>query len=401
MKWLAYLTVALFSLGSAAPTTEAELALGANYGTPRMMTITPGPSRVAAGARLLAAVDAIDDADAAHPYVIVLEPGEYELIENTLIMKEWVSIRGKDRPSTRISGMNTDYLVRSASNTDISHISLEHYGVGSRARTLSNIGVTNLRIEDVDVYASNAYSFVDGIENQAASPTIRNVRVAVSGTGAASVNGIVNKEGASPTIWDTEIYVSVPSAGRGTGIESSWGCFPDIYDTYVGVTVEGSGWAQGLYFINDCRATVQRVRVNISGGDDIIGIFNSNSSFLTLRDILVIVNGKGTASEAYGIKCIGDATLDMDRGHVSVSGATKVVGVEGSQSLDAIEMSLRRGSVNSQGDCIKSNVGLKIYAASMLLKGTIDDRPIGDIRCIHCLDYDTYAPLDSDCQPAD
>ncbi len=397
MQWSRYIAAAIVCLNVTA--ASAELTLGPTRGTPRIVSIPPGPTAQAAGSRLRAAVAAIGDASSTRPYVVKVDPGDYDLGDDSLVMKSWVSIRGSDRASTRISGDNINYLVRTASDTDIAGLSLENRGGKNRARTLFSYDVARVTIRDVAVKASNGSALTVGIWNEKASPAIRDVTVHCTGAGGGNVDGIVNQDGASPSIWRTEVVVEVPSGGLGSGIKGQTDCSPDMYDVTVQLTAAGSGRGQGLYFFGNCLPRVQRARVTVSGGEDIVGVFASSDSFPALEDIVVLVDGKGTAGEAYGIKCAASSSFDLERGRISVQGAEIMKAVDSGSGSSGLVMSIRRSRVVSAGTAINAAVGLTVRVASTVMHGLVNNPTGEQVNCVNCVDQN-YAPLGADCRPA-
>ena len=70
----------------------------------RTVLVRPQSTQTASGTALLNALDAITDASATNPYLIIIEPGVFDIGSNSLVMKEYVDIEGSGESVTKITG---------------------------------------------------------------------------------------------------------------------------------------------------------------------------------------------------------------------------------------------------------------------------------------------------------
>ncbi len=75
----------------------------------RTIVVSPEPGDpVASGNALLAAVAGIADSSATNPYLLVLEPGEFNIVESVIDLPDYVNLRGAGPDVTTISGRATN-----------------------------------------------------------------------------------------------------------------------------------------------------------------------------------------------------------------------------------------------------------------------------------------------------
>ncbi len=134
----------------------------------------------------VAAVNSINDAAAAKPYLVLIEPGVYTLTR-TLVMKPFVAIAGSGRDSTTLTGAisTTSYdaisaIVSGADNATLLDLTIENTGGGGVSIAVFNNGTSPV-IQNVAVTASGG-RFSYGVYNEyPSSPTMTDVTAKASG----------------------------------------------------------------------------------------------------------------------------------------------------------------------------------------------------------------------------
>lgn len=134
----------------------------------------------------VAAVNSINDAAAAKPYLVLIEPGVYTLTQ-TLIMKPFVTIAGSGRDSTTLTGAistasydATSAIVSGADNATLLDLTIENTGGGGVSIAVYNNGTSPV-IQNVAVTAAGG-RFSYGVYNEyPSSPTMTDVTAKASG----------------------------------------------------------------------------------------------------------------------------------------------------------------------------------------------------------------------------
>ena len=97
----------------------------------RTVLVSPKNTETESGTALLTALSGITDASAANPYLIIIEPGVYNIGSSGLQMKSYVDIQGSGENVTKITGTissNTAGVVMGANNVEIRFLTVENTG---------------------------------------------------------------------------------------------------------------------------------------------------------------------------------------------------------------------------------------------------------------------------------
>lgn len=145
----------------------------------RTLVVSPGGTPAAGGAALIRALAAITTASVSNPWLVHLEPGDYDLGAATLVMRPFVDLEGSG------PGVTT---IRSAPATA---------QVDGKAGVVQVVGSSELR--DVTVAASTASSGIDPAGIVMTTPgtsRVTDVRVDVDGAGGTfAAVGLINSVG--------------------------------------------------------------------------------------------------------------------------------------------------------------------------------------------------------------
>lgn len=133
----------------------------------------------------VAAVNSIQDATAAKPYLVQIEPGVYTLTR-TLVMKPFVTIAGSGREDTTLTGA----------------ISTSSYDAASAIVS----GADNAALLDLTVENTGGGGVAIALYNNRTSPVIQNV--AVTASGGRFNYGVYNEYPSSPVMTDVTAKAS-------------------------------------------------------------------------------------------------------------------------------------------------------------------------------------------------
>lgn len=214
-----------------------------------------------------------DIPSATNRYLIVIGPGEFDIGSESLEMREWVSIQGSGRESTKIIGaLSTDSpgsssaVVTGANNAALTDMSIENIGGKEYSFALYNIYASaSPRIERINAHAQGGSALNIGIQNrEEASPTMTDVVTTASG-GLDSV-GLAFDKSAS-------IVTNVIARGEG-GSLSNFGVqivYPSSSDSLVMTNIQavasgGSSRTIGVSIRLSASPGMSNIHARSSGG---------------------------------------------------------------------------------------------------------------------------------------
>ncbi len=137
--------------------------------------VSPGSSETESGTALLNALDGITDAASYNPYLLKIEPGNYDLGSTSLVMKPYVDIEGSGMRGTVIK-----------SNVYYTGAALKAAVVGKSTADLRNLTIKCN--PESGFFAGNGI----GLLNASESPGLYRVKIIVTGKNAYSAYGIYN-----------------------------------------------------------------------------------------------------------------------------------------------------------------------------------------------------------------
>jgi len=134
----------------------------------KTVLVSPKGTETASGTALLAALAKITDASASNPYLILIEPGVYDIQGLTLVMKSYVDIQGSGENVTKITGYEGDPesgVLEGADNAELRFLTVENTGEeGTSANAIYN-DYTSPCISNVTTLSSGA-DFCRGVLNK-------------------------------------------------------------------------------------------------------------------------------------------------------------------------------------------------------------------------------------------
>lgn len=110
----------------------------------RTVVVSPVGTPDQNGVELLVALDSIGDATELNPYLLKLEPGVYDLADDSLVMKEYVDIEGSGELVTTVTASGQSGLtaatVIGAENAELRFVTIENTGGNGVAMGLYSEG---------------------------------------------------------------------------------------------------------------------------------------------------------------------------------------------------------------------------------------------------------------------
>jgi hypothetical protein len=204
----------------------------------RTVLVSPKSTPTESGTALLNALTGITGASESNPYLIIIEPGVYDIGGSTLQMDSYVAIQGSGENVTKITG-NIDGddvgVVKGADYAELRFLTVENTGGGT------------------DVFA---------IYSDGASPTMTNLTAAAYG--GTDNRGVSNTSSSSPTMTNVTA-MAYGGTGINYGVFNDNSCSPAIRRSTIG------GDTNSLYTTDTSTATVsQSTLLGGVGGDGTI-----------------------------------------------------------------------------------------------------------------------------------
>jgi hypothetical protein len=168
----------------------------------RIVVVTAQETPAASGAAILEALGAIQDAGPTNPFLLMVEPGSYDLGPEPLVMKPFVDIEGSGEGVTRLVGRGhvgaEPATVVTAPSAELRQLTVEDQGGGVDAVAVLNAG-PSATLTNVTALASGA-TINRGMVNRGTHAVARFLRVKASGgeeaIGILSEGATVELEGA-------------------------------------------------------------------------------------------------------------------------------------------------------------------------------------------------------------
>jgi hypothetical protein len=302
----------------------------------------------ASGNNLRQTFASISDASTTNPYLVMIEPGTFDLGTSPLQLLDSVDVQGAGEDATTIEG------TVSASDSFV---------LG-----LANAELRSLRLE---VAVTTAAETGLGASCDTRSPTLRDVTIDASNA-AGSITAIELYE--CTTLLDTVTITGSTVAGSEGSLwgVSLWG---------------GSGVAQALSIQFSCDTL------------SCVGVGASNGAETTVRDSTVTLSGSNATLE--GIWA-ADGALTLD--DVTVAGTGLTYGFLGGPTMSSMTLTIQSstlgGSPSIAAGITESGVAATVDVATSELSGAVLD--FGGIKTtFNCVDdYDgNFAPLGPTCEP--
>ena len=233
------------------------------------LIVSPEPDPVQAGRTLREVVSGIADPSASNPYLVKVEPGIYDLEENSLFMRPYVDIEGSGEGVTTItSSLSTGSgTVVGANNSELRFVTVKNRGGGEGPQVAALFSEsTSPRYTHVTATASG------GTENNAihisnGTPVLSYVTANASGgsrsTGVANFGGLLTASNSTLSAAD--------AINTNLGVLSTFG--GTVRATSSTITASGGVIAVGLR-TNNGTHTLANVTASASGATESYGIYN-------------------------------------------------------------------------------------------------------------------------------
>jgi hypothetical protein len=359
----------------------------------RTVVVSPDGTPTQNGTALLAAMDTISNANpsSANPWLLKLEPGNYDLGNGALTLKPYVDLEGSGEATTIISstiGNQSDIPTQAtlvmASNSEVRFVTLVNSGAGDfKTALLVGSSVTNSKISYLTTSVSGgAYGY--GLFNDGGSVTVRDSTL--KGSGSIHGYGLFNTQ-------STAVLKVQNSTLRGDNSDSGYG----LYNSGGIVTVQnssligtGSTYGYGLYN-TDATAIVQSSSLN-GNGKDSYGLYN-DAATTNLQDSTV--SGSGS-NYGFGIwNTLG--TSNIYNVILSGSGSNYGYGLFNDSGTSNVHNSALSGSGSSASSSYGfSTRGGPVRVGASQLSGLVNISSPGTAICVGAYNAN-YTALNSSC----
>jgi hypothetical protein len=292
----------------------------------RTVVVSPNGTPSQNGTALLSAMTTISNASpsAANPWLLKLEPGNYDLGSSALVLKPYVDLEGSGEGTTTISStiVSTSFppaqgTLVMASNTEARFVRLLNSGnkdtsyISYNTAILVGSGMSNVRVIHVttNVLGGNrSYGFF----NDGGTVTIKDS--SLYGWGGSDGYGLINNT-ASATLTLQNSALSA-NGGYAYGLHNKGGTANVLNSTLNadGVT-KAQSQAYGLYNADGGTSNIQNSGLFSSAVASSVGLFIDSGSVTVKNSIM-----SGSASNGYGV--------DNNNGTVGI-GASQLSGSSG------------------------------------------------------------------------
>jgi hypothetical protein len=343
-----------------------------NAQPPFLRTVVVRPVGTAAqnGTALLAALAGITTASGANPWLLKVEPGNYDLGTTSLVMKPFVDIEGSGEGVTKVTGLgrptNDAATVHAVTDTELRFLTVESRGGAAYAKAL----------------------FVDG-----GAPRIKNVTASAFG-GTTESQGFFAQNGATPTV------DHLTARGIAAGSATSFGAINlSAHPVYfhLNAFAIGGNFAVAVGAYNGAAPTVRSGVAIASGATTENQGFASIASNPTYENVLGIATGAainnlgclnfGSPSTVVmrTATCRGFGATSINYGVLNNGGANVTIvdlvadGVGGANS---------RGAENNAAGGGTTITHARVTAAG----GTVDSFGLNNVGCSpRIVDLEAYA----------
>lgn len=358
-------------------------------------TILVSPKNTAgtSGAAMLNALNSITDASAANPYLILIEPGKYDIGSSSLQMKPYVSIQGSGESNTVITGdkgsANPDAgLLEGSDNAELSYLTVQNYcNQGNHVIAIYNNNCSPV-MDHVSAEAS-AYSGNNcyGVYNDWASPVMTNMRIKAST--ASSRNEAVHNESSSPSMMNISAGATGGSYCRGV-----YNHQPGTVRMINVIATAANGIENTGILTESCSSIMVNVRAEAAGGTKSYGIsFISAGNNFPEEDIVNSnAKGSGASLENIGIRVTTSSLIFKG---VTASGWGAVGNGRGISNHNASSLRIDHSRVfGGQYSIFTTDEATYTHVGNTWLKGPVS--PTGTCKCAGVYD-DVYTFYQSTC----
>jgi hypothetical protein len=357
----------------------------------RIALVTAGSSPTANGTALQVALVNITTNSATNPWLIMVEPGIYDLGSASLAMKDYVDIQGSGQDVTTITSTQS----RGSSNLGVINVAS---GVHAE---LSNLTVKNTSSDAIGIAnSSNTFSafrttvLIPGgavssfgiLSSGSATYNLINIQISSSNNSSEAIY----LGSGNPLVKDVTVNVQNTSAvvfSLGIGVVGGAATIEG-----ANVTVGGAQINYGLETSTGAAATVLDSRFTATGGTDAYGIYLSGASAAFTNVTATAVTASGT-SLADGFYNAG-STATVNNSTLTAKG-TPTVGF-GLQNAAAVTTAVNQSTLTGTADGIVVSNGSVNVGASQVAGGAIF--ALGTTLTCTGAYSAAYLPLNANCQ---
>jgi len=299
----------------------------------RTVTVSPVGTATENGTALRNALNGLTDASCDKPYLLRIEPAQYDVGTMPLVMKECVGIEGGGELVTEIRGAgaattNSGTIV-GAPNTEVRRLTVRNTG-GNTAAVAIFANAASLKLTHITALAAGATgqnyaiyykstnvadlgnvtaeatggSVARGIYNQSSSPFMTDVRasavnaatntgvyndsstpvmtnVDAIASGGATCHGIYNTGTALPVISGGSVFAACTATNYGV-YNTSGG---SVLASHATISVLGGSTGYGIFHDNAPSAGLNGLRISVFSGSQSFGIYNQATSGAYIIDV--------------------------------------------------------------------------------------------------------------------
>jgi len=264
----------------------------------KTVVVSPGNTDTESGTALLTAIDAITDASSTNRYLILIEPGVYDIGTETFAMKSYVDVQGSGENVTKITGSVSNIppaakvgVVEGADNAELRFVTVENTGTSTSVVAILNSGASPT-LTFVTASATGGY-YRYGVSNNDSAAVLRNVTVAIDHPASSGLAIGVENEGGSDIVMEG-VTIGLTGNVSKVGVDLS-GSTTTTLMRNVSVTVSTGGFAT-VALQND-GSTVYVEHSILSGPN---WIWNSSMTYVANSRI-----EGGVRFNSHTIKCAG------------------------------------------------------------------------------------------------
>ncbi|MCB0006819.1 MAG: hypothetical protein KDE04_10205, partial [Anaerolineales bacterium] len=314
-----------------------------------------------------AAIDSINDAAAANPYLVWVGPGIYT--EN-VTLKPYVHLQGADRAAVTItSNASTSNVPPDvatlilAANSTLRDVTVVNTGSGVRnVAVLALAGTANSAVDHVQVLANGAGTTSEGFHLRGAGTVLSLNEIDLRLQTSATAIGLTADDGAQVTMTAADFWVT--SSATNALALYQLGASTALTVSQSLAVVESASGSTGLSVVAGAATVANSTLVaRSSGGGTNFGISSFGS--LTTYDVTAVASGAQFYN--YGVESFLEATVYG--GHFEGRGGT------GTSSINAAVGFHARGRTYAEGltaighDHVQRNQGLDVEGGQVTIVG--------------------------------
>jgi hypothetical protein len=381
--------------GTTCPAGETSLGL---VSLSRTLIVSPVVTATTNGTALLAAMTLISNSNpsASNPWLLKLEPGNYDLGSGSLTLLPYVDLEGSGEDTTFISSSSgsitpTTGTLVAASNSEARLLTISNTGSSTyQIAVFIPASAGSTRITHLTASATKG-TFSMGLYNYSGTATINNATFTASGSSSSNY-GLYNF-GGTVTI-NNSIFTVNGGTNNTYGLENDGGTVFLNNSTLnaVGSINNNYGFENG-----SGNSTITNSTLNASGNAFNYGLSSSNGTVTILNSTLTtsghitndgfaIFNGTSTIRDSV-LSGVATAGFPISTGY----------GFYSNGGTSTITNSTLNGSGGSTSYGLNKSGGTALVFNSQLSGGTSATTGLSGTDCTYSLNANTHAALDANC----